>query len=383
VHKPVRVCYFGTYRAGYSRNQILQEGLRRNGVDLVICQAPLWSGIEDRVQAASGGWARPGFLLRLATTYRQLLAAYRQVGDYDVMVLGYPGQIDTFLARLLTRRRGRPLVLDIFMSIYLIAEERGLVERHPFTGRMIRTLEGLACRLPDRLILDTAEYVTWFGQTYGLAAERFRLVPTGADDRIFRPVEPPPRDDRCFRALYYGTFIRNHGVDQIVRAAALLKGEPDVRIELIGTGPERQHAEALARELEAWNVEFVDWVEKEDLPYRAAAADLCLGAFGQTEQSLRTVQNKIYEGLAMRRPVVTGDSPTVHAALVHGRHAYLVARGDPAALAEAILALKRDPALRERLAGEGYELFQSRFALAVIGAQMASHLREVIDSWAD
>ncbi|MBN1138750.1 MAG: hypothetical protein JXM73_19355, partial [Anaerolineae bacterium] len=122
----MRVCYFGTYRAGYSRNQIVQEGLRRNGVDLVTCHVPLWSGIEDRVQAASGGWARPGFLLRLAATYRRLLAAYRQVGDYDVMVLGYPGQMDTLLARLLTRRRRRPLVLDIFMSIYLIAEERGL-----------------------------------------------------------------------------------------------------------------------------------------------------------------------------------------------------------------------------------------------------------------
>ncbi|MBN1139598.1 MAG: glycosyltransferase, partial [Anaerolineae bacterium] len=184
------------------------------------------------------------------------------------------------------------------------------------------------------------------------------------------------------RALYYGTFIRNHGVDQIVRAAALLKGEPDVRIELIGTGPERQQAEALARELEAWNVEFVDWVDKEELPRRAAAADLCLGAFGQTEQSLRTVQNKIYEGLAMRRPVVTGDSPTVRAALAHGRHAYLAPRGDPAALAEAILTLKRDPALRERLSVEGYELFQSRFSLEKIGAQMAFHLKEVVDSWA-
>jgi glycosyltransferase involved in cell wall biosynthesis len=196
-------------------------------------------------------------------------------------------------------------------------------------------------------------------------------------------VEVPPRDDRCFRALYYGTFIPNHGVDQIVRAAALLKSEPDVRIDLVGTGPERQQAEALARELEAWNVEFVDWVDREELPYRVAAADLCLGAFGQTEQSLRTVQNKIYEGLAMRRPVVTGDSPTMRAALVHGRHVYLVPRGDPSALAEAILTLKRDPALRERLAGEGYELFQSRFTLAAIGAQMASHLQEVMDSWAD
>ncbi len=375
----MRVCYFGTYRAGYSRNQILQEGLRRAGVDLVVCHVPLWRGIEDRVQAASGGWARPGFARRLLGAYSRLLAAYRQVGDYDVMVLGYPGQLDTFLARWLTRRRGKPLVLDMFMSIYLIAQERGLVACHPLSGRLICWLESLACRLPDLLLSDTAEYVAWFSETYGLAADRFRLVPTGADDRVFRPVVPPARADDRFRVLYYGTFIRNHGVDQIVRAAALLRDDPDIVFELVGVGPERASAEALARELGADNVSFVDWVDREELPHRAAAADVCLGAFGQTPQSLRTVQNKIYEGLAMRRPVLTGDSPTVRAALTHGRHVYLVPRDEPAALAEALLTLRADSALRERLASEGYRLFQERFTPTALGAQMVAHLREVIE----
>jgi len=374
----MKVCYFGTFRADYSRNLIMQEGLRRAGVEVVTCQVPLWTGIEDRVQAASGGWARPAFLRRIVATYRQLLSAYRQVGDYDVMVLGYPGQMDALLARWLTRRRGKPLVLDVFMSIYLIAEERGLVERSPISGRLLRGLEGLACRLPDRLILDTAEYVAWFGRSYGLAAERFRLVPTGADDRIFRPVEPPARSDDRFRLLYYGTFIRNHGLDQIVRAAALLREQKDVVFELVGDGPEHPRVEALARELDADNVRFVGWVEKSELPSRAAAADVCLGAFGTTPQSIMTIQNKIYEGLAMRRPLLTGDSPTVRAALVHGRHAYLVPRDEPQALAEAVLALKRDPALRDRLAQEGYSLYQQRYTPTALGARMLAHLQEVV-----
>jgi glycosyltransferase involved in cell wall biosynthesis len=373
----MRVCYFGTYRAGYARNEIVQEALRRNGVEIVPCQVSLWTGIEDRVQVASGGWARPAFAQRLVRAYRQLLAAHRQVGDYDVLFLGYPGQVDVFLARLLAWKRRRPLVLDILMSLYLVAEERGLVARHPFTGRLIRTLEWVAYRVPDRLIMDTPQYVTWFGQAYGLPAERFRLVPIGADERIYRPVTPPPRRRDSFRALYYGTFTRNHSVDQIVRAAALLKGEPGLEIELVGTGPERANVEALAGELGVRNIVFRDWVDKEQIPYIAAAADVCLGAFGQTQQSLCTFHNKIYEGLAMRRPVLSGDSPTVRAVLTHGEQIYLVPRGDPAALAKGLLELKRDPALRERLASQGYDLFQSRFTLAHVGAQMAAHLEEV------
>ena len=373
----MRVCYFGTYRANYPRNQIMIEGLRRNGVEVIECHVPLWTGIEDRVRAASGGWLRPVFIRRVVRTYWKLLSAYRQVGDYDVMVLGYPGQIDVYLARVLTWLRHKPLVLDLFMSLYLIASERGLVERHPLSGRLIYWLEKIACLLPDLLIKDTAEYAEWIGQMYGLAPDRFRLVPTGADDRIFRPVVAPPRPDGRFRVLYYGTFIPNHGVDQIVRAAALLKGEPDVEFELVGTGPEQPLAKTLAYELGADNITFVDWIDKEELPHRISSADVCLGAFGQTQQSLCTVQNKIYEGLAMHRPVLTGDSPAVRATLIHGRHAYVVPRNDPVALAEAILTLKADGTLRERLASDGYRLFQSRFTPTMLGAQMVAHLQEV------
>ena len=374
----MRVCYFGTYRASYSRNQIVIEGLRRSGVEVVECHQRLWHGIKDRVDVASGGWRRIGFPFRLLRTYWRLLQAYRQVGEYDVMVLGYPGQLDVLLAWLLTRLRRKPLVLDVFMSIYLIAEERGLTQQHRFTARLIYEIERLACRLPDRLVLDTEEYVRWFQDRYGVDADRFRLVPTGADDRVFRPVEPPHRDADCFRLLYYGTFIRNHGLEQVVRAAALLREHTDVVFELVGDGPERSRIEALACELGADNVQFGGWVEKSELPARAAAADVCLGAFGLTPQSLHTVQNKIYEGLAMRRPVLTGDSPTVRAALVHGRHVYLVPRGDPEALAEAVLVLKGDPDLRRKLAEEGYRLYRQQYTPTALGERLRKYLQDMV-----
>jgi hypothetical protein len=38
----LKVRYFGTYREEYSRNQIMIEGLRRAGVDVVECHVELW-----------------------------------------------------------------------------------------------------------------------------------------------------------------------------------------------------------------------------------------------------------------------------------------------------------------------------------------------------
>ena len=374
----MRVCYFGTYRAEYARNQIMIEGLRRNGVEVIECHEPLWRGIEDRVETAGGGWTQPAFWWRVLQTYIGLLRRYRKTGAYDALIVGYPGQIDVFLARLLSWWRRRPLVWDVFMSIYLIALERHLDDRSSLTVEMLRRIERLACRLPDLLILDTAEYVAWFGAAHGISPERFRLVPTGADDRVFRPQATAEADDGIFRVVYYGTFIPNHGTETIVEAARLLADRSDMRFELIGEGPDKPKIQALAQSYRLSNVVFVGWMAQDELVALVARADVCLGAFGTTPQSLMTVQNKIYEGLAMAKPVITGDGPAVRATLTHGENVYLCRRADPVDLAQAVSILHDDVGLRRRLGENGHSLFSMQFDLTNNGRRYAGFLKRTV-----
>lgn len=373
----MRVCYFGAYRANYSRNRIMIEGLRRNGVDVIECHETLWRGVEDRVAAASGRWLSPEFVWRVLRVYARLIWRYLHCPPHDILVVGYPGQFDVFLAFVLARVRRTPLVWDIFMSVYLIALERGLDARSQLTVNLLRRIERLACRLPDRLILDTEEYAAWFAQVHSVSRERFRLVPTGADDDAHQPL-PMTLEDGPTTVLYYGTFIRNHGVEWIIEAARLLQQDPSIRFELIGDGPERAAAVALAEGYGLANVVFAPWLDKAELQEHIARADICLGAFGNTPQSLMTVQNKIYEGMAAGRPVLTGDSPTVRRVFRHGEHLYLTPRGDAAALAEGIQALAADPLLRRRIAEAGHREFMAKYTISKIGARFAAHLAELL-----
>lgn len=333
-------------------------GLEANGVVVYRCHAKLWRGIEDRVQKASGGWLRPSFLWRVISAYWRLLQKHRTVPEYDFMLIGYPGQFDSILGRLLSWRRRKPMILDLYMSLYLIAKERGLTTRNPVSGKVIRFLEGVGLRLPDLLISDTEEYVRFHCNTYGLKPDRFRLVPAGADDRIFypRPELRPPDD--IFRIIYYGTFIPNHGVPTMVLAAALLKDQPSVQFDFYGDGPERQAAQELAAAKGLTNVTFHGWLEKEKLPLEIAQSHLCLGVFGTTKQSEITIQNKIWECMAMGRPVITGDAPTIRNTLRHGEEVYLVERANPKVLAEAIKFLRSEDNLRENMGNAASKRFQ-------------------------
>jgi glycosyltransferase involved in cell wall biosynthesis len=374
----MRVLYFGTYRAAYSRNRTMIAGLRRNHVQVIECHEPLWRGIEDRVQTVSGGWKRPEFWLRFVRAYARLLQRYWPLrNDYDVMLVGYPGQADVFLGRLLSWLQRKPLAWDIFMSIYLIALERGLEAKNRTAVKLLRRLEKVACRLPDLLIIDTEPYARWFERTHGISARRFRLVPTGTDDTLFTPRREPARTDSTFRVLYYGTYIPNHGVHHIVDAAALLADDPTIFFEMIGDGPERAAAIHAAEHNGTGNMAFVDWLDQGALADHIAQADLCLGAFGVTPQSLMTVQNKIYECLAMAKPVLTGDSLAVRQALAHGEEVYLCERANAQALADAIRLLRASPEVCERIGRGGYAAVQKRYTAAMLGEALAGCLSKL------
>jgi glycosyltransferase involved in cell wall biosynthesis len=355
------------------------EGLRLAGVEVVECNVRLWTGVEDRVEAASGGWLSFGFLRRLIKTYLQLLKIYRSSGYYDILIVGYPGQMDIFLARILSWIRRKPMVWDIFMSIYLISLERRLDKRSPLTINMLRCIEWLACRLPDLLILDTEDYVSWFQTTHGVSPTRFRLIPTGADDRIFQPRENRiTKKDHPFCVLYYGTFIPNHGVEYIVEAARLLADKSEIQFTLVGSGPDKEKAIEMTDRFGISNVQFIDWLDKKELVTKIAEADICLGAFGETPQSLMTVQNKIYEGMAMAKPVLTGDSPAIRSVLRHKEHVYLCGRKNPQAIMEGIIELQSNPGLREALSRQGHKIFMANYTLDKLGQYYSHHLNLLI-----
>jgi glycosyltransferase involved in cell wall biosynthesis len=378
---PLRVCYFGAYRAGYTRNQIVLKGLQAQpDVAVHVCHATLWQGIEDRVAQASGGWRNPRFWGRVAGAYRELIRAHRRTPDYDVMLIGYPGQFDAYLGRRLAHGRGRPMALDILMSLHLVAEERGLTAAHPMTGRIIYALERGGLRQPDLLIAENPEYGAYIAEKYHLPPERFRFVPHGADETVFHPRPSRPPDDR-FRVTYHGGYLPSHGMDAILGAAALLRDDPDIHFDFYGSGPEK---ERIVRQAGAWglpNVTFHGYVSQDELLDSIAAAHVCLGVVGTTRQARFTIQNKVWEGLAMGRPVISGDSPTIRAALADRREIVLIERDNPAALAAAIRELRADPQLRESIAAAGHARYLAGNSIPAIGRQMKAALAEAVERW--
>ena len=67
-------------------------------------------------------------------------------------------------------------------------------------------------------------------------------------------------------------------------------------------------------ELSTGNVELSGLVELEQLPAEIASAALCLGIFGTTAKAARVVPHKVFQCLAVGRPVLTADTAAIRSA---------------------------------------------------------------------
>jgi glycosyltransferase involved in cell wall biosynthesis len=373
------ICYWGTYDSDYPRNRILMAGLRRSGVEVRECHASLWRGTAHKLRHAASRWPDPLLLIRWAGAYASLAVRFLRSPRPDVLFVGYSGHFDVFPAWCLSRIRGVPLVFDAFLSLYdSLVLDRERVAAGGGRARMLAWVDRTACRLADRILLDTEAHRDYFCRTFSLPREKFWVLPIGADDTIFRPVPGPEKspEGSPYTLLHYGRYIPLHGLETVIRAARLLEEQgAGCRFLLVGDGEERPRIENLARTLGVRSVEFLGPLPPESLPAVIQKADLCLGIFGKTGKASRVVLNKVYEGMAMGKPVVTGDSPAARELLTDGEDCLLCERGSPEDLARAILRLKNDREMASKMGRNARRKFEETASPAVLGRSLAENLK--------
>jgi glycosyltransferase involved in cell wall biosynthesis len=173
----------------------------------------------------------------------------------------------------------------------------------------------------------------------------------------------PARRDRY--VLCIAVQERHKGVDVLVRAfARMLQSVSEVRLVVVGDGPRRREFEDLACALDvADRVDFVGWKGRRDVVSLLNGCD----AFVLPSRS-EPLGIVILEALACRRAVVASAIGGIPEVIAHERSGLLVEPDNPAALAEAMTAVLTDPALRDGLAGHGYDTVVKRFRYEHTGA---------------
>jgi len=378
----MKVCYFGAYEVEKDpRNRVIIKGLQKNGIEVKECNIPIWSEIRSGYKSKPGVLEIIKFIPKLLLTYFKLIKKYIRIGDYDVMIVGFPGHFDMPLARLLTRISGRPLVFDAFTSLYeTFVTDRKFVERGSWKAKLLHTVDKWSGRLADVILVDTDQHIDYSNNEFKISKRKLRRIFVGADEDIFYP-RANRKNNNNFLVLFYGTFIPLHGIEYIIKAAKQLEKYKDIKFQIIGSGQTSWYIEQLSEELKVNNVLFIEeWVPYKTMPEYIARADVCLGIFGNTRKAKMVIPTKVFQALAMKKPIITEDSPAAREVLIDRENAVLCKMADAEALAESVLLLKQNKKLREKIAENGYKLFKGGFSLEAIGIEVRRILEE-LTSW--
>ncbi|HZN54360.1 MAG TPA: glycosyltransferase family 4 protein [Candidatus Polarisedimenticolaceae bacterium] len=250
------------------------------------------------------------------------------------------------------------------------------------TRRAFVELERQAARATDRIVcVSAADRET--GLSLGIGEpSRYRILRSGIDRSLY--AQQPGAREAARAALGFGpgdvvvgsiTNLKPQKapLDFIEAARLAIAREPRLRFFAAGDGELRRAAEErIAAAGLGHAVRLLGW--REDVAELLAAMDLFV-----LTSLFEGLPRAVLQAMAASVPVIATDAGGTSEVVGDGA-GILVPRGDPAAVAEAIVSLAADPAGRRRHAAAGAARLGTEFDIASMVARLEDLYEEVLST---
>ncbi|GAA4143004.1 glycosyltransferase [Leifsonia shinshuensis] len=287
----MKVGYGRVWDPSYPRNARIRAYLRdRFGADITVNRR--WEGSRlRRIPHDIGsllfglGGKRLYVLAEFSLPYAPVLWLVARLNRGVFVVDGFVGQYETMVEDW---KKARPGTLR---------------------ARWYATVDRIACRLADLVLIDTRVRAQALAGAH--PGTEVLSLPVGAPAWA-RPAAERGRRTGRVEVLYYGNYIPLHGLPVVLAAIERAAREVDLGVTLVGDGTPRPDVERQAARLGiAGLCRFVDPVPEEELAHHIRDADVVLGIFGDSEKARSVIANKVWQGLASGKMVITRASPAL------------------------------------------------------------------------
>ncbi len=267
-----------------------------------------------------------------------------------------------------------PLIADPLISAF----QKEVFERQkypPGSGKANRRRQWEADLFSrtDLVVADTPAHADFFQNTLGVDKKKLAVLYVGAEDGLFIPC-PGQDDSKQFEVLFYGSFLALQGPEVIIEAARLLKHLP-IRFTLLGDGDLKPAIIRQAKGLTSVN--FSPWIPFGQLPNRLCQADILLGIFGSTPKAGLVIPNKMFQSMAVARPVITMSSEAYPEELLHSDVIGWVESGNPEQLSRKVAQFYDSRATLQERGVQTRKLFDRFFSEAILEKILAEILKRV------
>lgn len=348
------------------------EEIARLGVDLTVVVPPSWRderGETPLERAHTEGYQLVVNPIRLNGNfhlhhYPGLRRWFDPAPDI-VHIDEEPYNLATWQALRLARRAGAK-------SLFFSWQNLQRAYPPPFS-----LIEWWVLRTVDHALVGTEGAAqVWRAKGYG---GPLRIVPQfGVDPNLFRP-PTRPLAGRTLTIGYVGRLVPEKGVDILLRALGQLHGDglDNWRLDIIGSGPERDALERLVAELGLRErVAFTGWVSSTQMPAFYRQLDV-LALPSLTRPNWQEQFGRVLvEAMACGAIPVGSDSGAIPEVI--GEAGLVVPEGDATALANALRRLLADDDLRRDFMRAGRQRILDRYTMTQIAQATVDVYRELV-----
>jgi glycosyltransferase involved in cell wall biosynthesis len=238
--------------------------------------------------------------------------------------------------------------------------------RRGFFHRLLLMAERLTFRTADVSIATNESYRRIAIERGGMAPERVFVVRSGPSLERMRMLPPDAslKMGRRYLIGYVGVMGKQEGIDYLLHAVHYIvqvKKRTDVHFGLVGGGTSLDELKQLAIELGVDQfVTFTGRIPDAGMLAMLNTADICINPDVANEMNDKSTMNKIMEYMALGKPIVQFD--LAEGRFSAGDASLYARRNDSVDLAERMLQLLDDEALRTRMGAYGRQRVTDKLA---------------------
>lgn len=311
-----------------------------------------------------------GILKRLLNYFSFVFTSYwrgRKLKNYDYLLVESPPLFLGYSAMALSKKLKAKLIFNVSDLWPESAEKLAIVSN--------KTLLKFAYNLEAKCYRK-AHLIT--GQTQGIVDNiKFRFpnkkvywLPNGVDVDFYNPELYSKNDFRIKNGFkiedtlfFYGGILGHaQGLQTVLKAAKIVESNTSIQIILQGAGPEKKELLKLKESLQLGNVHFLPPVSKSEMPFVLKEVDVALVPLRKLDLFQGAIPSKIFEALAMEKPLLLGVNGEAKAHFIDKAKAgFYFEPENEVSLAEKLVEFAQDKALIIKMGKMGREYVIENF----------------------
>jgi len=302
------------------------------------------------------------------------------VGEVDVIWAANPDIISMVPALVYGKVKRKPvlsnvddLILQDLYDLEMMREGSVISKVAELVARMVYgEAEGITPVSPG--------YVGYVCERYGVEKSKVHVVRGGVDLAIFKQDFSECNGDCKFSVVYSGAFSVAYDFEQVLKAAKIVE-EKDGEVEFVlqGKGELADQIKSTIKELNLNNVTVIDRVfSREKVAELINQADVLILPLRDLGKPYLGISSKLYEYQAAGKPIICCSSGEPGRYVSETESGVVVEPGDYEGLAKAVLYLRENQGVAEKLGASGRRYVENSLSIERIGLKMKSIFKSVM-----